>query len=69
MREVKEILNNNINSIGGQGFSHEETQMIMTATTFEALDVELQKKLTELSLDRYFDVLSRNIMLLLKAQN
>ncbi|HEX3028203.1 MAG TPA: 4Fe-4S double cluster binding domain-containing protein [Clostridia bacterium] len=49
-------------------FSNVETQMIMKNTSFETIDVALQNKLTDLSLDRYFDVLSRNIMLLLKAK-
>ncbi|HQD50767.1 MAG TPA: 4Fe-4S double cluster binding domain-containing protein [Defluviitaleaceae bacterium] len=50
-------------------FSYDETQMIIKATAFEALDTALQNKLSELNLDRYFDVLSRNILLLLKAKN
>jgi epoxyqueuosine reductase len=50
-------------------FSYDETRMIINSTTFEALDTALQNKLSELNIDRYFDVLSRNISLLLKAKN
>lgn len=44
--------------------SDDETQAIMKASAFDALDAALQDKLSELSLDRYFDVLARNISLL-----
>ncbi len=49
-------------------FSNEETQMVINTKPFEALDVPLQNKLAELNLNRYYGVLSRNIMLLLKAK-
>lgn len=44
--------------------SADETQAIMKTSAFDALDAALQNKLSALSLDRYFDVLERNISLL-----
>lgn len=49
-------------------FSYDETRMLLESATFEALDTALQDKLTELNLDRYFDVLSRNLSLMIKAK-
>ncbi len=46
-------------------FSAEETQKILDHTPFELLDTALQDKLADLCLDRYYNVLARNIMLLL----
>jgi len=48
-------------------FSYDETRSLLKSTAFEDLDMALQNKLTELNLYRYFDVLSRNISLFIRA--
>lgn len=48
--------------------SAEETQKIIDNTPFELLDKDLRDKLKELCLDRYYNVLARNLMLYLKMK-
>jgi epoxyqueuosine reductase len=49
-------------------FSKAEVQQILEKQDFSTVDKELQDKLTELNLQRYYSVMSRNIKLLLKAK-
>lgn len=49
-------------------FSYNDIQMIMKNTAIDTLDAPLQSKLRKLNLDRYYSVLSRNLVLLLTAK-
>lgn len=48
--------------------SQDEIVMLIESRSFDTLDTTLQNKLSELNMDRYYDVLSRNIELLLKSK-
>lgn len=49
-------------------FANEEVKQILENNSFETLGIELQDKLVDTNLDRYYQVLSRNISTLIKAR-
>ena len=55
--------------VPGVAFSEEETARLLQKTPWNTLSDEIRRKLTEIAMDDSYEVLARNLEVLIKAQD